>query len=112
MCRTEVAIGHRLGVVGAKRRTSLGYEDEKLGDKNNWFFGWLLERKITNDLTLGGEIFHQTADNVLSEDDETGFNLGGTYDFDEHNHLNTSLGRDLQGSPSRFDWYLGWEVTY
>ena len=87
------------------------HEDEKLGDKNNWFFGWLLERKITNDLTLGGEIFHQTADNVLSED-ETGFNLGGTYDFDEHNHLNASLGRDLQGSPSRFDWYLGWEVTY
>ena len=86
-------------------------EDESRGDKNFWFFGWLLERKVTDELTLGGEIFNQTADNVLGND-EVGFNLGGTYDFDEHNHLNVSLGREVGGSSSHNDWYFGWEITY
>ena len=35
-------------------------QDDNLGDKNYSFFGWLLQRKITDKLTLGGEIFHQT----------------------------------------------------
>jgi hypothetical protein len=32
-------------------------QDGNLGDKNYWFFGWLLQRKVTEKLTLGGEIF-------------------------------------------------------
>ena len=55
-------------------------QDDNLGDKNYWFFGWLLQRKVTEKLTLGGEIFHQTADTVAGVD-STGFNLGGQYDF-------------------------------
>ena len=85
------------------------FENEELGDKDYWYFGWLLERKINKDLTLGGEVFHQTADNVLSKD-ESGFNFGGTYDLDEHDHLNVSLGRDF-GVP-QCHWYLGGEITY
>jgi outer membrane putative beta-barrel porin/alpha-amylase len=85
------------------------YENAHLGDKNNWFFGWLLERKITDSLTLGGEIFDQTADNVDVKN-ETGFNVGGTYDLDAHDHLNVSLGRDIQ--TAQYNWYFGWEFTY
>ena len=51
---------------------------------------------------MGAEIFHQTADTSASTDNadvdlngaetiggkaSTGFSLGGSYDFDEHNHL-------------------------
>ena len=87
--------------------------DDDLGDKNYWFFGWLLERKITEKLTLGGEIFHQTAD-AVDEKDSTGFNIGGTFEFDDHNHLLFSAGRGFQNASDAnlFSSYLGWELTY
>jgi hypothetical protein len=88
-------------------------QDDRLGDKNYWFCGWLLQRKVTDKLTLGGEIFHQTADTVDGVD-STGFNLGGVYDFDEHNHLLFSAGTGLQhaSASNLYSWYLGWQVTY
>jgi hypothetical protein len=88
-------------------------QDEHLGDKNYWFFGWLLQRKITEHLTLGGEIFHQTADTIDGVD-STGFNFGGIYDFDEHNHLLFSAGRGFRHAPETnlFSWYLAWQITY
>jgi hypothetical protein len=88
-------------------------QDEKTGDRNYWFFGWLLQRKITEQLTLGGEIFHQTPD-TLDGKDSTGFNLGGAYDFDEHNHLLFSAGTGLQNTAQTNEvaWYFGWEMTY
>ena len=33
-------------------------------DQNYWFFGWLLQKKVTDKLVIGGEIFHQTADTI------------------------------------------------
>ena len=95
--------------------------DEQLGEKDYTFFGWLLQRKITDKLTLGGEIFHETAGILpgrtsfdLNSKDTTGFNLGGIYDFDEHNHLLFSVGRALQNAAdtNQFSWYLGWQVTW
>ncbi len=88
-------------------------QDENLGDKNYWFFGWLLQRKITDKLTLGGELFHQTADTVGGVH-STGFNLGGYYDFDEHNHLLFSAGAGLQNAlqTNIYSWYLGYQITY
>ena len=38
---------------------------------------WLLQKKVTEKLTLGGEIFHQTAATVDGVD-STGFNFGGS----------------------------------
>ena len=88
-------------------------QDKNLGDKNYWFFGWLLQRKITEKLTLGGEIFHQTADTEAGVD-STGVNLGGIYDFDEHNHLLFSAGRGFQNASETnlYSWYLAWQITY
>jgi hypothetical protein len=81
-------------------------------DKNYWFFGWLLQRKVTDKLTLGGELFHQTADTIGGKD-STGFNLGAIYDFDEHNHLLVSAGRGIQGAADTnlFSWYVGFQIT-
>ena len=55
-------------------------------DQDYWFFGWVLQRKITEKLAFGGEIFHQTADKIGGRD-STGFNLGALYDIDEHRHI-------------------------
>ena len=81
-------------------------------DKNYWFFGWLLQRKVTDKLSVGGEIFHQTADKV-GGDDSTGFNFGAIYDFNEHNHFLFSAGRGLQNADTTndFSWYVGFLFT-
>jgi hypothetical protein len=87
--------------------------DDRLGDKDYWFLGWLLQRKVTDKLTLGGEIYHQTADTIFDKDN-TGFNLGTIYDVDQYNHLLFSAGRGFQNAPSTnlYSWYLGWQITY
>ena len=87
--------------------------DDSLGDKNFWYTGWLLQRKITEKLTLGGEIYHQTASKVDGVD-STGFNLGGGYDLDEHNHLLFSAGHAFRhaNETNQYSWYLGWQITY
>jgi len=83
------------------------------GDQNYWFAGWLLQRKITEKLTFGGELFYQTADKVGGVQ-SAGFNLGGQYDFDEHNHLLFSAGRGFMNASATnlYSWYLGWQITY
>jgi len=84
-----------------------------VGNKNYWFAGWLLQRQVTKDLALGGETFHQTADTVGGRD-QTGFNLGGIYDFTDHYHLLFSAGRGLQNanSTNRFSYYLAFQWTF
>ncbi|HEX8937585.1 MAG TPA: hypothetical protein VF776_04885 [Sphingomicrobium sp.] len=82
------------------------------GGKNYWFFGWLLQKQVTKQLTLGGEIFHQTRDKVDGKA-SSGFNLGGFYDLNEHNHLLFSAGRGIQHSSesNRYSWYIGYQIT-
>jgi hypothetical protein len=82
------------------------------GDKNYWFFGALLQRKITDKLSVAGEIFHQTANTVVGFD-STGFNFGAIYDFNEHDHFVFSAGRGLQNADTTndFSWYVGFLLT-
>jgi hypothetical protein len=88
-------------------------QNNSYGDKDYWFFGWLLQRKVTEKLSIGGEIFYQTADTVDGVD-STGFNIGIIYDFNEHNHLLASAGTGLQNASTTnlYSWYLGWQITY
>jgi len=86
--------------------------DSAAGDRDYWFFGWLLQKKITDKLVIGGEIFHQTADTIFVKD-STGFNIGAVYDFDEHNHLLVSAGTGIQSASETnlYSWYLGYQIT-
>ncbi|MGZ3287214.1 MAG: transporter [Xanthobacteraceae bacterium] len=81
-------------------------------DKDYWFFGGLLQRKITDKLTLGGEIFHQTADKIGGKD-STAFNIGGYYNLDDHNHILFSAGRGIQNASESnlFSWYVAYLIT-
>lgn len=83
------------------------------GNKNNWFAGWLLQRKITEQLTLGGEIFYQTADAVGGRNG-AGFNLGGVYDVTDNHHILFSAGRAIQhaADTNLFSFYLGYQYTF
>jgi hypothetical protein len=81
-------------------------------DQNYWFFGWLLQKQVTKQLAIGGELFHETAQTIGGED-TTGFNIGGIYDIDDHNHLLFSAGRALQNASATnlFSWYVGYQLT-
>ena len=88
-------------------------QNSKFGDRNYWYSGWTLQRKLTSSLSLGGELFYQTAGSVqlpsnLPSRDNLGFNLGGVYDFDDHNHLLFSAGRGLVGV--RINLFSGYAV--
>jgi hypothetical protein len=82
------------------------------GNKNHWFAGWVLGRKITDKLMLGVELFHQTPDKIGGLQ-ATGFNIGGIYDFTDHFHFLFSFGKGLQHSreTNELSWYIGLEMT-
>ncbi len=82
-------------------------------NKNYWFFGWVLMRKMTDGLSVGGEIFHQTAD-TLDGVDSTGFNAGVTYDITKDNHILFSAGRGIQNAATtnKFSYYIAYELTF
>ena len=80
------------------------------GNQDFWRFGGVLQRKISDKLALGSEVYHETGSGA-GEDGHTAFNLGGTYDFTEHQHLLFSAGRDFYG-PVRFACYLAWQFTF
>jgi hypothetical protein len=62
------------------------------GNRNYWFFGWLLQRQVTDSLALGAEVFHQTP-SLIGRNASSGFNVGGVYDFSKNYHLLFSSGR-------------------
>jgi hypothetical protein len=50
------------------------------GMQNSWFGGWLLQRDLSEQLTLGGEVFWQGAE-TLGGQGTTLVNLGGYYNI-------------------------------
>jgi hypothetical protein len=93
------------------------------GNQDYWFAGWVLQRRITDSLALAGEIFHQTPSARIGPGSSgfspggqatTGFNLGGTYDFNQTYHLLFSAGRALQNASSTnvFSYYVALQLTF
>ena len=78
------------------------------GNKNYWFIGWVVQRDLSEKITLGGELFHTTPE-MVGESSQTGFNVGGFFNFTEEHHLLLSAGRDIHG-PNRFSMYLGYQL--
>jgi hypothetical protein len=83
------------------------------GNRNFWYVGWVLQRKITDKLAIGAELFHQTASEVDGKD-ETGFDVGAIYDVTDNYHLLFSVGRGLQNAKetNELSWYAGLQVTW
>jgi hypothetical protein len=79
-------------------------------NRNWWFVGWLVQRQLTPKLTLGTEIFHETAKEAGGTSD-TRFNVGTIFDFSDTYHLLLSAGHTIQG-PSGFQAYGAFQVTF
>ncbi len=90
-----------------------GYWDNQHGaDRNYWFFGWVLLRKVADNLQLGGELYRQGS-TTEGEPGTTGLNLGGTWDLSETGHILFTVGRGLDHADEtdRFSFYLGYQIT-
>ncbi|MDA8094473.1 MAG: transporter [Betaproteobacteria bacterium] len=87
--------------------------DNNAGGKNHWFMGWELSKALSEQLTFGGEIFHQT-DPGYGLGANSGFNVGGIYDFDSHNHLLFSAGKGVQNVDltDQLMYYAAYEWTW
>ncbi|MBV9829207.1 MAG: hypothetical protein JO001_26615 [Alphaproteobacteria bacterium] len=83
------------------------------GNRDYGFAGWVVQRQITEDLSLGAELFHQTA-NAVGGKGQTGFNLGLTYDLSAHYHLLFSAGEGLQNrvTTNAFSYYAALQFTF
>jgi len=80
------------------------------GNRDYGFVGWEIQREITKQLTLGAEIFHQTA-SAVDGDSSTGFNIGTIINITDNHHILFSSGRDLDG-PNRFSFYIAYQLTF
>jgi hypothetical protein len=80
------------------------------GNRDWLLIGWLLQRQVTENLTIGAEAFHETASTAGGESD-TALNAGGIFDLSETYHLLFSAGHTIQG-PSRFTAYVALQLTF
>jgi hypothetical protein len=80
------------------------------GNRDWWLVGWLLQRQVTSALTIGAEVFYETAQEDGGEPG-TRYNAGAIYDFSETYHLLLSAGQAIQG-PSGFQAYAAFQVTF
>ena len=80
------------------------------GGDNFWRLGWQVQRQVTDQLAIGGEIFFETAD-AQDADDRLAFNLAAIYDMSDNFHILLSGGRDIEGT-TEFFTYLGIQLTW
>ena len=80
------------------------------GNRDYWSFGWEAQRDISEQLTIGVEIFHKTPAEE-GGDSETGFNVGAIINFNQMHHLLLSTGRDLSG-PNLASFYISYQLTF
>jgi hypothetical protein len=78
-------------------------------NRDYWYAGWEVQRKITESLTLGGEVQFHTADTVAA-DAVWALNAGGIWDLSERYHVIFSAGHSITG-PGEFQSYLGLQIT-
>jgi len=83
------------------------------GNKDYWFFGWTLMRKVSDKIHLGGEIFYQTAD-TIDGTSSTGFDLGVIYDLTENHHFLISVGSGIEHATetNEFSYYVAYQFTF
>jgi hypothetical protein len=94
--------------------TGAGYEiNPGSGNVNWWFGGFAATYEFTPELTLGGEIFHNSRQESGGKS-STGFNLGTVYNLTDVHHLLFSVGRNLRNASAnnQFSTFVGWQLTF
>jgi len=79
-------------------------------EQKNWTFtGWELQYDFSQIVTLGSEIYYQTADTKESES-SAGFNIGGFVNLNAQHHILFSVGHSLSGEAA-LSGYIGYQLT-
>jgi hypothetical protein len=82
--------------------------------RNSWFFGLGALRPVTENLSLGGEIFHATPDRTGAVR-VTGFNLGAAYELgtDHRHRMLVAAGSGIlkRAMADRLTVFLGYQLT-
>ena len=92
----------------------IGYRINQYADsKNSWFCGAAALYHLTKALHIGTEAFYETS-TASGEKQESGFNVGGIYDFSDDYHLLFSAGRGLNDAKTsnQLSTYLALQVLY
>jgi hypothetical protein len=91
-----------------------GYQINPGPDQRNfWLSGAALERQLTDRLSLGAEVYHQTPDTIDAKP-FTGLNLGITYRLLKHWSLLAAGGPGVENARQggRYDFYLALEADF
>lgn len=82
-------------------------------DRNFWYYGWVVTNQINEELTVGGELYHQTADCVDGKN-LNGLNLGAIYSVSENHKIYALAGRGLTSpnETNKLTYYLGYKYVY
>ncbi len=80
------------------------------GNRDNWFAGWAVLRKVTSSFSAGMEIQFRTPEDVESHA-STALNFGGIYDLSDTYHVLFSAGHSVLG-PSQFQGYFALQITF
>ena len=79
------------------------------GNRNFWYVGWQVQRRLSARATVGAEAFHTGADRVGGRGNLR-FNAGLVLDLTPRHHLLFSAGRSIAGE-SLFQGYLAYQLT-
>jgi len=89
-----------------------GYGVNSFNGHGNWaYIGGLLQKQITKNVSIGAEIYHQTAAQADFPNSGTAFNIGTVIDFTYNHHLLLSAGRSIDG-PVDFQCYIAYQFTF
>lgn len=80
------------------------------GNRDWWYWGVRPMRKISERLTVGGELIYRTA-SVEAGDDSLAFNLATTFKVTGNHHFLFAAGSDISG-PNHFTCYVGYQLTF
>jgi hypothetical protein len=91
-----------------------GYDiNPGLGQRSFWLTGLVVQRSVTDHLSLGAEIYHQTPD-AIDAKPFTGVNLGITYKLADHWSFLAAGGPGIENAREggRYDFYLALKADY
>jgi hypothetical protein len=83
------------------------------GQRDFWTGGIAVNRAVTDRLSLGGEVYHHSAD-AIGARDFTGLNIGVSYKLAPHWSLLASGGPGIQNAAEegRYAYYVALKADY
>jgi hypothetical protein len=84
------------------------WQNPGFGNRDYSFTGIAAAHQIRDGVSIGGELYHQTADTIGGRD-STAVGVGFTAQHGEHHALLASVGRDISG-PNTFTVYAAYEL--